>query len=197
MRRKQSIAAIILSVSFLLSACVPNIKVFGKNNEPNVFPVASYDIWITTPGDWEQQDADNLDLQCLDAKQNLYLSAYGYWDIDLPEDLSAPEELFHQQNLLILDLRKNVQEIESLSTANDTDKTVYSVLFSAERDGSKNYYDFYMIDFKHTEQKLWILFTGIPSTIESNRNIIRDIVSNIKDHDPSASTESADNLPVL
>lgn len=154
-----------------------------QENEKAVFRVSDYDIWITTPSDWEEAETDNLDLQLENLKADMILSAYGYYKIDMAEGQQA-QDLFEEQNELILSRRDHVTELEPMTSMDDTEKTIYSALYSAERSGSKNYYNFFFIDFKHTDSMVWILFTGIPSSIEKNRDGINDIISKVQDTNP-------------
>lgn len=149
-----------------------------SQKQKEVFQVEGYDIRIETPAGWEETDAVNFDLQCLSPKSDMYLSVYGFYRIDMSEDQTV-EELFEIQNSMILDNREHVKEINPISFEEDEYRAVYSVLYSGERDGHKNYYQMYMIEFYDSDKLAWILFTGVPSVIEHNREAIDSIISNV------------------
>lgn len=182
--KKLLAVALALSLAVTFSACA--YKTSNSNDtdkETKAFQVSDYPIWITTPDNWEKQKKDNLDLQYMAPQGDIFLSMYVYYAIDLAEDQSG-QSLFEIQNESLLSLRENVSEIEPTSSNENEEKIVYSSLYSAELDGSKNYYNFYLIEFKNTGDMAWILFSGIPSSIEKNRDTISQIISNVYNHDP-------------
>ena len=52
-------------------------------------------------------------------------------------------------------------------------------MYSAERDGTKNYYGSYLIDFPEEETFAWVLITATPSYFESNRETLHNIVCSL------------------
>jgi hypothetical protein len=139
-----------------------------ENNENQDFIVQDYDIKVTCPGDWIQTNSDNLDFQVVNKSQSIYMSIFAYMDMDITEWESV-KDFFASQNQALLDKRDSVTLIEELAEVNYEDKIIYSILYSAEYDGIKNYYFINFVDFKESDRLAWVLFTGTPSVISVNR----------------------------
>lgn len=169
-------------VLFLFSGCSLAGQVLseitGTSAEIQTFTVGTYGIEVSVPQEWEDTGAENFDLQLYNSYVDMYMSIYGYTDDEFDPDTS-PEEVFEHQNSYVLNQRDQVREIKSLQTKEYGDKTVYSILYSAKKDGNQNYYRFYLLDFKSSDKMAWILFTAMPANMIAHSNTTSELVANI------------------
>lgn len=184
----KKILAIMLALSLYTTLSADTDKLVNQVEKTEAFQVSNYEVWIVVPSDWEESETENLDLQLQKSKSNIILSAYGFLEMDLAEGQHV-QDYFEMQNEYLLSKRDNIIELEPISSIDDAEKTIYSVLYSAERDGIKNSYNFFFIDFKNTDNLVWIVFTGVPSVIKKNKDSINDIISKVQDTAPLAISE--------
>lgn len=176
-----SLTALLLSLALCLTSCGffrPLPLDNDESQQPTVFLVEDYGVQVDAPAGWEKTDAENLDLQLYNASIGSYMSMYAYADIDLAQGETV-EDLFASQTASLLDSRENVEQVEETTRESADGKTIMTTLYSAERDGNKNYYRFYMLDFENSDKMAWILFTGLPSTIQAHQSELRALVDGI------------------
>ncbi|MDD5111384.1 MAG: hypothetical protein PHG85_02455 [Candidatus Altiarchaeota archaeon] len=146
----------------LLSGCINE----EGNTTPkeNIFLIEDYDISFSFPKDWEKVTEDNpFDLQCTNSKS--YASVFAYRKIDLGEG-QTPLTLFESQNEDLFSKRGNVKVISEKKVSEFENKKIHSVLYSAEKEGVKNYYYCNLIEFEDADVFAWLLFTAVPSESE-------------------------------
>ncbi|MGI5896697.1 MAG: hypothetical protein ACOX6U_07035 [Oscillospiraceae bacterium] len=153
-------------------------EITGASAENQTFAVGTYGIDVSVPQGWEDTGAENFDLQLFHSSIGMYMSVYGYTDDEFDPGTS-PEEVFERQNSSILTLREQVQELKDLQIEEYEDKTVYTILYSAEKDGNQNYYRVYLLDFKSSDKMAWILFTAMPADMIAHSNTTSEIVANV------------------
>ena len=173
-----SSALFLLTAIILLSGCGTVKRFLPADAQEKVYRLDDYGITVTASSAWEETEADNLDLQLVNRSVGMYMSMYGFADMDLAAD-STPADLFETQNSQILDNRENVQLLEELKTEEYADKTVLSILYSAEREGTKNYYRAYLLDFKESDKMAWVLFTAVPSVMTRHTDAVAALIDGI------------------
>lgn len=163
----------LLSVCLLLSGCsvfeevTPFIEITEK-----VFSVEGYGLQVTADSSFTENTGGSFDLQITDGDSYISIMAYKY--IDLPED-TTPLDVYDAQNEDLISKRTAVTVIEEAETQGD----ITQALYSAEKDGVKNYYGSYLVDFPQEETFAWVLVTAAPSNFERNREYLEDIVFSI------------------
>ena len=96
-------------------------------------------------------------------------SIFFYYYIDLSYDSTA-EDLLYIQTQDIMDKRDHVEVVEDLTTRESGNKTIKSLLLSAEKEGSKNYYYANLVEFgDEADQFAWVMFTVMPSDMDKYR----------------------------
>ncbi|PWL71530.1 MAG: hypothetical protein DBY25_05395 [Clostridiales bacterium] len=181
-KHRSFLLGIVAFALFLFSGCSfagqMISEILSVPAEPQTYTISNYGIEVPAPQGWEETGAENLDLQLYNSSIGMYMSIYGYTDDEFDEGTS-PEDVLELQSCFILDRRDQVQEIEGLETKEYGDKTVYTVLYSAEKDGHQNYYRFSLLDFKSSDKMAWVLFTAMPSDIIAYSDTISELIANI------------------
>ena len=102
--------------------------------------------------------------------------AYKY--IDLPAD-TTPLDVYETQNADLFGKREAVTAIEADKTQALSHGTMTYALYSAQRDGVKNYYATYMMDFPEDETFAWVLISATPSYYTNNTEYLHNIVCSL------------------
>lgn len=162
-----------LVVCMLLSGCsaLKEVTPFIEITE-EVFSINNYDLQITADSTFREKTGGSFDLQI--TNDDAYISIMAYKYIDLPED-TTPLDVYDAQNEDLLSKRTAVTVIEEAKT----ESSITQALYSAERDGVKNYYGSYLVDFPEEETFAWVLVTAAPSYFERNREYLNDIVCSL------------------
>lgn len=141
--------------------------------------VKDYGFVVKAKDSWtEDEDRGAFELRLYNEKEELYFHVMSYKNIDLAEGMDGE----YIQNLQMEDLiskRENAKEIEPVTKIEYDDKTVYASLYSAERDGYKNYYYSFGVELSDAEVTLWVLANGMPSDLLENRAEIEKMVEEI------------------
>lgn len=154
---------------FLLVACLlAGCGAANQTASEKVFTVDGYNLQLTADSSFYQNTGGSFDLQI--TNDHAYISIMAYKYIDLPDGMT-PLDAYQVQNEDIFSRRTNVTAIEEGQTRG---------LYSAERDGVKNYYATYLIDLPEHETFAWVLVTGAPSYVENNREYLDGIVDSLK-----------------
>ena len=142
-----------------------------------VFTVEGYDLQITADDRFYEDTGGSFDLQITNNKCYISIMAYRY--TDLPEG-TTPTDVYETQNEDLFSRRDYVNQIESTQTQNIAGGTVTYSLYSAEKDGVKNYYALHLVDLPETEVLAWVLISATPSYMEKNREYLHSIVCSIR-----------------
>lgn len=165
----------LLIICLMLTGC-SFVGPIGEKKDV-IFEIPFYKLSLTANESFEKDNEDsNWDLQLTNG--NAYISIMAYKYIDLAEDQS-PKEIYDWHNEELFSKRDNVSVVKEAVTETEADRTIIKTRYSAENDGSKNYYDSYLLDFKNDEVFAWVLVTGTPSYIESTKEL-EDIVYTLK-----------------
>lgn len=137
-----------------------------------VFSVDLYHLQITADSTFQEKTGGSFDLQI--TNNNAYISVMAYKYIDLSEDLT-PLKVYDMQNKDLFSRRSAVTVIEEETTQSLGKYVVKQALHSAEKDGIKNYYGTYLVDFPEQKTFAWVLITAMPSYFENNREYLQNI----------------------
>jgi len=146
--------------------------------------VEGYDIGFSFPSGWEKVTGKTpYDLQCTNGKS--YGNVFAFHVVDLAKGQTALD-IFRRQKDDLVGKRQNVEFLSDETTVEDAHTRVRSVLFSGEKDGSKNYYYANLVELKgQPDVFAWVLFTGTPSYAKQNLDVWKAIVASARPVKPS------------
>lgn len=184
--KKVSIVLLVLCMMFSAAGCgnLEEVNSLLTPEEVNslltpkeaVFSIDSYGLQVTADSTFHDETGGNFDLQI--ANGSCYVSFMAYKYIDLPEGVT-PADAYEIHNEDLLSKRTAVKTVEETETQTLPQGTLMKTLYSAERDGVKNYYASYMIDLPDAETCAWVLVTATPSYLVHNREYLHDIVCSL------------------
>ena len=151
----------------ILSAIQPQEK---------LFLLEDYDLQIVADSTFADKTGGSFDLQI--TNDNAYISLMAYPYIDLPEGVT-PLDVLELQNDDITSKRDNVAVVEERKTQAISQGEVVYMVYSAQKDGVKNYYATYLVDFPEAEICVWVLVTATPSYYTSNTDYLHNIVCSL------------------
>ena len=141
-----------------------------------VFSVENYRLQVTADSTFREATGGSFDLQI--TNDSAYISIMAYKYMDLPDDMT-PQEVLEIQNEDLFSKREAVTVIEEPETQTFSRYVMTRALHSAQRDGVKNYYATYLVDFPEEEVLAWVLVTAMPSYMEENRTFLHNIVCSL------------------
>ena len=141
-----------------------------------VFAIDSYQLQITADSSFQEKTSGSFDLQITNGSSYISIMAYRY--MDLPDSVT-PLDVYDMQNEDLLGKRTAVAVMEETKTETVSRHTVTQTLYSAEKDGVKNYYASYLIDFSEEETLAWVLVSATPSYLTDNREYLDNIVCSL------------------
>ena len=141
-----------------------------------VFTIDRYHLQITADSTFQEKTGGSYDLQITNGSTYISIMAYKY--IDLPENLT-PQNVYDMQNEDLFSKRTAVTTIEEAKTQALSQRTITHALYSAEKDGVKNYYASYLVDLPDKETFAWVLISAMPSYLDDNRAYLHDIVCSL------------------
>ncbi len=167
---------VLLLICTVLSASGCADLLPAQTPRETVFPIDAYHLQITADSSFKSVEVSNFDLQITNG--SVYLSVMGYHYIDLPTD-SAPIDYYNFHNEDMFSRRQNVAVIEEAKTESSAERTLIRTLYSAEKDGVKNYYASYLVDFPEAGVFAWVLVTSTPSYMQNNSAALHEIVCSL------------------
>lgn len=159
------------------SGCKTPIDLPFEEPAEKVFSVEAYGLQLTADTSFAEATAGEFDLQIKNDYAYISIMAYRY--TDLSEELT-PLQAFQMQNEDIFSRREEVQLLEEEKTESFSDHTLTKALYSAKRDGVKNHYAMYLVDFPEKEIFAWVLVSAMPVDMESEGETLHKIVSSLK-----------------
>ena len=141
-----------------------------------VFPIDTYQLKITADSTFSEKTGGSFDLQITNG--STYVSVMAYKHIDLPTGLT-PQDVWGKQNEQLFGKRENVATVEETKTESTAQKSITHALYSAEKDGVKNYYASYLVDFPAEQTFAWVLVTAMPSYFVENQAYLHNIVCSL------------------
>lgn len=168
---------IVLISSVLLSGC--NLaKTTNNVSMDKDFFIDYYNISFTASQEWAKTDQNNFDLQITNG--DAYFSVMTYYTIDLPVG-DTPESIYDWQNEDLFSRRENLEVVEEEQIIKSDGRTITTTLFSAEREGTKNYYYSCLVQLDDNEDVFsWIIVTAMPSYMKKNQDAFLDIMKTMK-----------------
>lgn len=165
--------AVILILTLCFLFCLAGCSALQP--EEKVFTVDSYSLQLTADTTFQEKTGGSFDLQI--TNNQAYVSVMAFQYAELPQDMT-PADVYELQNQEIFTKRTNVVTLEEPHTLSGSEITFG--LYSAENDGTKNYYASYLIDFPEEETCAWVLVTATPSYFEKNREQLNTIVCSLE-----------------
>ena len=141
-----------------------------------VFRIDDSRLQITADSTFREKTAGSYDLQLTNDRCYISIMAFKY--IDLPTGVT-PTDVFDMQNEDLWSKRDNVATVEKVTTQTLPHCTVTHTMYSAEKDGSKNYYASYLVDFPNAETFAWVLVSAMPSYLVENKAYLNTIVCSL------------------
>ena len=176
--RKMIAVVMAVCVLFSLAGCsaLEDATAIVRPKE-KVFSIDTYHLQITADTTFQEKTGGNSwDLQITNG--DAYISVMAYKYIDLPQDVT-PADVYDMQNQDIFSKRDNVATVEETMTQTLPGCKVTYGMYSAEKDGGKNYYASYLMDFADAETFAWVLVTAVPSYMEENKETLHNIVCSL------------------
>lgn len=128
--------------------------------------IEDYDMQVTLPSNWVKVTKENpYDLYCFNG--NGYLGIFVYHEVDLLEN-QTPELIYEYQIEDLFLQRENIKVVNEKEVVIENGKTITSTMYSAEHEGSKNYYYCNLVEFDDEDRFMWAIFTGLPSYAEKH-----------------------------
>ncbi len=180
MKKSAIIWGVIILTGMLLTGCIPNRvlqELWEETDGTEEFLVEGYGIEITTSDDWEKKEKTNFDIQLCNGQA--YFGVMAYQMIDLAEG-KTPEDMYKWHNEELFGARENVEVIETGVTDTYDDKTVTAMMYSAENDGSKNYYYSCLVTFHDSDVFAWAMIWGTPSVILNHQEEYASMIVDMK-----------------
>jgi len=174
---KKIIVLLMTCILFSTVGCsVPNNPASLLEPTETIFTVDNYHLQITADSTFNEKTDGDWDLQI--TNENAYISIMAYRHIDIPENLT-PLDIYDMQNEGLLSQRTTVNVIEKAKTQTFSQQVVTHALYSAEKDGVKNYYASYLIELPDDETFAWVLVSAMPSYLDENKEYLHNIVCSL------------------
>ena len=174
---KKIIVLLMTCILFSTVGCsVPNNPASLLEPTETIFTVDNYHLQITADSTFNEKTDGDWDLQI--TNENAYISIMAYRHIDIPENLT-PLDIYDMQNEGLLSQRTAVNVIEKAKTQTFSQQVVTHALYSAEKDGVKNYYASYLIELPDDETFAWVLVSAMPSYLDENKEYLHNIVCSL------------------
>lgn len=174
----KKILAVLLAVCILFTAggCFDLGNIYSQP-ERKLFYLESYQLQILADETFREDTGGSFDLQLTNDKSYISIMAYRY--AELPEGTTA-RDVYDIQNQDIFGKRDAVTTVKETETATLPQGTLIHGVFTAEKDGSMNYYITYLVDLPAQETLAWVLVTAVPSYYSSNAEHIDNMVASLQ-----------------
>lgn len=181
MRKLFAVFAVLILSSTMLTGCLPLEILEVLQEEADAvkeFVIEDYGVTITTPGEWDEVEDTDFDIQL--RNDLTHFSVYAYHSIDLAKD-QTPESIYEWQNEDLFSKRENVEIVEEPITYSSNGKTIIRTLYSAEKEGTKFYYSSSLVTFDDNEDVFaWVLVSAIPSEMIQNRDEYIEMIDSMQ-----------------
>lgn len=175
---KCKIVLCICIIVLLMTGCSNDVVVDASNDE-NLIEVEGYKVQLALTNSWEKNSVDNpYDLYCTDGYA--FMGVFVYDKADLSEG-QTPLTIYDYQIKDIFSQRKKETVVAEKEVIFHDGKAITSTLYSAEHNGTKNYYYCNLVEFEGDENRfVWIIFTGLPTYARNHIEEWKSIVSSIE-----------------
>ncbi len=174
----------LIAFSIMLTACgnestEEESQASSEVNNGSTVKFENYDIWLTAPKTWYEND-DDFDLSMSESRF-WSLLAFGY-NADQYSD-STVEELFEDQNDLMLELYEITEVVEETKVTELEDRVIYTAKYNGKESeyDTGEYIEVYMVNFKESGKCAWIMFSGIESYIKTADEEVAAIVDSVRE----------------
>ena len=146
-----------------------------------VIVFATRQIELSIPGGWFANEAEHpYDLQYIAPRQTMNTGVFVYDSGEFQEGMT-PQEVFQFHLEDLGSKRTNFTALSPQATKVIEDKTITSALFSGEKDGEENYYQFTLIEFADdTDLFLVLLQVSLPENWGANQPTLSAIAHSVK-----------------
>lgn len=169
--------SLILLFAIILSGCSPVVDKLMENSV-KTFEIPSYGLSFTADGDFEEAESGGgWNIQITDGAAYFSIMAYEYADLS---EGQTPEDVYRYHNEDIFSRRENVTVVTEEKGEIWNEITYLNTVYSAEKDGVKNYYSSYLVDMEQDGIFAWVLVTSTPSYLEKNSEEFKEMVRSIK-----------------
>lgn len=133
------------------------------------------------PAGWHENEEEHpFDLQWLSNDQRTNTGVFLFAKEDLAEDF-APSTLFERQIDDLRSKRKNFDALEPKRVVKVGNKTLTTAVFSGEKDSSRAFYRFTLIEFADNPEWLpFVLQVSIPSYWEKTKPVLEGITASAR-----------------
>lgn len=166
-----------LSLLALIALCISvcSCSISSLSSQTQEYTIDKTPVKFYCPKSWwEDKQKTDYDIRCKSEDSELVLCVIAYRDIDLAEGVTR-NDVYDTQIQYILDTRDNEKKIEDAVVSDSGDKTITTIIYSAEKDGKKYQYSMNLIEFDDSDYYLWVLLNGTPSTMEEEEETVLSI----------------------
>lgn len=141
------------------------------------FNIEKYGITVIGNDNFEESTSGSWDLQITNQKVNISIMVF---NIDEIVEDGTQKSIYDLQNKDLLSKRENTTTAEAETITQMSDKKITKTVFSGDRDGIKNYYASYLIEFSNSETFAWGLINGTPEDIGEDLRALEEILLSAK-----------------
>ena len=172
--KKMFVLLLIISMVCSVTGCSLSEDIMSAvQPKQKTFQLEEYGLQIIADDSFSEKTGGSFDLQITNDKAYISIMAYTYED--LPQDTTVLDVL-DVQNEDLMGKRDNVAVVQERKTQSVADGEIIYEVYSAEKDGVKNYYATYLVDFPEAEVCAWVLVTATPSYYNNQTEYLHNIV---------------------
>lgn len=170
-----------LLVALAILSIVGCMRESTEKSASHYFVTANGPVEFEFPAGWHENEEEHpFDLQCLSKHQRMNTGVFLFAKEDLAEDL-APRELFGQQIEDLRSKRKNFRVVEEEHVVQRGGKTLTTVVYSGDKDSTRQYYKFTLIEFTENPELIPIILqVSIPSYWDQNKPVLEAIAASAR-----------------
>ena len=179
MKRSGIMKRLIVVVAILtMTGCWPRSS---GDDKSQYFATADGTVELGFPAGWHKARGDNpYDLQCFSADEGMTTGVFQFAKTDLAEGAMS-HKLLEQQVNDLRSKRENFKILEDEQVVRLEDKTLTTVVYSGEKDSSRYYYRFTLVEFtEKPEILLVVLQVSIPSSWVKDKPIHEEITKSAR-----------------
>lgn len=160
-----------LTLALFLSSCS-----FLGSQSSGSLEITGQGVSLTVPKDWETTEAEDFDLALTNAKGSMTLGL-SCFERYMLEVRTSPEEFFRDQAEIHLRGYSQITEISKTATETLDDRTVYSRICSATKDGETSTFYFGMTECDN--RLIFGVGKGDEQTVRAEETALRSLLGNM------------------
>ncbi len=167
---------ILVAVAMLaLMACTQDSS---EESAPQYFATANGPVEFEFPSGWyKNEERHPFDLQCFSEYERMNTGVFLFAAEDLAEDLS-PREVLQRQIDDMSSKRENFRILEEEQVIQREGQTLTTVVFSGEKDSSRSFYKFTLIEFTESPELIPVLLqVSTPSYWNEHKPVLEGIAA--------------------